>query len=33
MKLIELFLVDGIQDSGDSSFSRYNYLKSFAYCV
>jgi hypothetical protein len=33
IKLIELFLIDGILDSNDSSFSRYNHLKSFVYCV
>jgi hypothetical protein len=31
--LIELFLIDGILDSDDSSFSRYNHLKSFVCCV
>jgi hypothetical protein len=33
IKLIKLFLTDGIIDSDDSSFYRYNYLKSFVYCV
>jgi hypothetical protein len=32
-KLIKLFLIDGILDSDDSSFSRYNHLKFFACCV
>jgi hypothetical protein len=31
--LIKLFLIDGILDSDDSSFSRYNHLKSFVCCV
>jgi hypothetical protein len=31
--LIKLFLVDGILNSDDSSFSRYNHLKSFVCCV
>jgi hypothetical protein len=29
IKLIKLFLIDGILISDDSSFSRYNHLKSF----
>jgi hypothetical protein len=29
IKLIKLFLIDDILDSDDSSFSRYNHLKSF----
>jgi hypothetical protein len=29
IKLIKLFLIDGILDSDDSSFSRYHQLKSF----
>jgi hypothetical protein len=33
IKLIKLFLIDGILDSDDSSFSKYNHLKSFGYCV
>jgi hypothetical protein len=33
IKLIELFLIDGILDSDNSSFSRYNHLKSFVYYV
>jgi hypothetical protein len=33
IKLIKLFLIDGILDSDDSSFSRYNHLKSFVCCV
>jgi hypothetical protein len=33
IKLIKLFLIDVILDSDDFSFSRYNHLKSFVYCV
>jgi hypothetical protein len=33
IKLIKLFLIDGILNSDDSSFSRYNHLKSFVCCV
>jgi hypothetical protein len=33
IKLIKLFLIDGILDSDDSSFSRYNHIKSFVCCV
>jgi hypothetical protein len=33
IKLIKLFLIDDILDSDDSSFSRYNHLKSFVCCV
>jgi hypothetical protein len=33
IKMIKLFLIDGILDSDDSSFSRYNHLKSFVCCV
>jgi hypothetical protein len=33
IKLIILFLINGILDSDDSSFSRYNDLKSFVCCV
>jgi hypothetical protein len=33
IKLINLFLIDDILDSDDSSFSRYNHLKSFVCCV
>jgi hypothetical protein len=32
-KLIKLFLIDDILDSDDSSFFRYNHLKSFVCCV
>jgi hypothetical protein len=31
--LIKLFLIDSILDSDDSSFPKYNHLKSFVYCV
>jgi hypothetical protein len=31
--MIKLFLIDGILDYDDSSFSRYNYLKFFVCCV
>jgi hypothetical protein len=33
IKLIKLFLIDGILDSDDSLFSRYNHLKYFICCV
>jgi hypothetical protein len=33
IKLIEFFLIDGILNSDDSSFSCYNNLNSFVYCV
>jgi hypothetical protein len=33
IKLIKLFLIGDILDSDDSSFSKYNHLKSFVYCV
>jgi hypothetical protein len=33
MKLSKLFLIDMILDSDDSSFFRYNHLKSFVCCV
>jgi hypothetical protein len=33
IKLIKLFLIDGILNSNDSSFSRYNHLKSCVCCV
>jgi hypothetical protein len=33
IKLIKLILIDGILDSDDSLFSRYNHLKSFVCCV
>jgi hypothetical protein len=33
IKLIKLFLINGILDSDDSSFSKYNHLKSFVCCV
>jgi hypothetical protein len=33
IKMIKLFLIDSILDSDDSSFSRYNHLKSFVCCV
>jgi hypothetical protein len=33
IKLIKLFIIDGILDSDDSSFFRYNHLKSFVCCV
>jgi hypothetical protein len=33
IKLIKLFLINGILDSDDSSFFRYNHLKSFVCCV
>jgi hypothetical protein len=33
IKLIELFLINGILDSDDLSFSRYNHLKVFIYCI
>jgi hypothetical protein len=33
IKLIKLFLIDRILDSADSSFFRYNHLKSFVCCV
>jgi hypothetical protein len=32
-KLIKLFLIDDILDSDDSSFFRYDHLKSFVCCV
>jgi hypothetical protein len=32
-KLIKLFLIDDILDSDDSSFSKYNHIKSFVCCV
>jgi hypothetical protein len=31
--MIKHFLIDDILNSDDSSFSRYNYLKSFVCCV
>jgi hypothetical protein len=33
IKLIEFFLIDDILNFNNSSFSRYNHLKSFVYCV
>jgi hypothetical protein len=33
IKLIKLFLIDDILNSDDSSFFRYNHLKSFLFCV
>jgi hypothetical protein len=33
IKLIKLFLIDGILDSDNSSFSWYNHVKSFICCV
>jgi hypothetical protein len=33
IKLIKLFLIDGILNSDDLSLSRYNHLKSFVCCV
>jgi hypothetical protein len=33
IKLIKIFLIDDILNSGDSSFSRYNHVKSFVCCV
>jgi hypothetical protein len=33
IKLIKLFLIDGILDSNNSSFSKYNHVKSFICCV
>jgi hypothetical protein len=33
IELLKLFLIDDILDSDDSSFFRYNHLKSFVYCV
>jgi hypothetical protein len=33
IKLIKLFLINSILNSDDSSFCRYNHLKSFVYCV
>jgi hypothetical protein len=33
IKLINLFLIDGILDSNNLSFSRYNHVKSIVCCV
>jgi hypothetical protein len=33
IELIKLFLIDTILNPNDSSFSRYNHLKSFVCCV